>query len=150
MDSLFDPSGNGRMVERIRSLDADAAAEWGSMSAPQALAHCRAAMAVAIGRATPKRSFIGLLLGGIFRSKIIDGPDPFRRDQPTDPRLLVADPDELEDEKAALVEAVQRFQALGPDGMPDGPHPFFGKLRPDQWDRLMSKHLDHHLRQFGA
>ncbi|MEM1448764.1 MAG: DUF1569 domain-containing protein [Planctomycetota bacterium] len=150
MDSLFDARGNGRVVERIRAISPDARAEWGKMSAPQALAHCRAAMDVAVGRATPKRSFIGLLLGGIFRSKIIDGPDPFRPNQPTDPRLVVADPDRLEDEKSALVASVQRFRELGPDGMPDGPHPFFGKLRPDQWDRLMSKHLDHHLRQFGA
>ncbi|TPW11975.1 MAG: hypothetical protein FD129_1557, partial [bacterium] len=30
------------------------------------------------------------------------------------------------------------------------PHPFFGNLNIDEWGRLSWKHLDHHLRQFGA
>ena len=28
-------------------------------------------------------------------------------------------------------------------------HSFFGRLSGDEWGRLMYKHLDHHLRQFG-
>jgi len=27
---------------------------------------------------------------------------------------------------------------------------FFGPLTADEWDRLLWKHLDHHLRQFGT
>jgi Protein of unknown function (DUF1569) len=30
------------------------------------------------------------------------------------------------------------------------PHPFFGALTVAEWDGLQWKHLDHHLRQFGA
>jgi hypothetical protein len=29
-------------------------------------------------------------------------------------------------------------------------HPFFGRLSGDEWGRLIYKHLDHHLRQFGV
>jgi len=29
-------------------------------------------------------------------------------------------------------------------------HSFVCKLRSEEWGRLMYKHLDHHLRQFGA
>ena len=29
-------------------------------------------------------------------------------------------------------------------------HAFFGKLTGEEWGRLMHKHIDHHLRQFGA
>ena len=29
-------------------------------------------------------------------------------------------------------------------------HPLFGKLTKKQWADLLRKHLDHHLRQFGA
>ncbi|MEP6513238.1 MAG: DUF1569 domain-containing protein [Parafilimonas sp.] len=28
------------------------------------------------------------------------------------------------------------------------PHPFFGKLKAEEWRTLTYKHLDHHLRQF--
>ncbi len=30
------------------------------------------------------------------------------------------------------------------------PHPRFGKIRKHLWGRLIWKHIDHHLRQFGG
>jgi hypothetical protein len=45
---------------------------------------------------------------------------------------------------------IDRFAAAGPAGCTAHPHAFFGSLAPDQWAILMYKHLDHHLRQFGA
>ncbi|MDZ4803510.1 MAG: DUF1569 domain-containing protein [Candidatus Eisenbacteria bacterium] len=30
------------------------------------------------------------------------------------------------------------------------PNPIFGNLSVDEWGKLSWKHLDHHLRQFGA
>mgnify|MGYP001794749648 CR=1 FL=1 len=32
----------------------------------------------------------------------------------------------------------------------DGAHAFFGRMPGQEWAILMYKHLDHHLRQFGA
>ena len=32
----------------------------------------------------------------------------------------------------------------------ENPHSFFGRLTPEEWAVLMYKHVDHHLRQFGA
>jgi hypothetical protein len=29
------------------------------------------------------------------------------------------------------------------------PHPFFGPLTKKEWDRLIYKHIDHHLKQFS-
>ncbi len=150
MDSLFDAKGSAAYVTRIRSLTPTTEAQWGKMNATQALAHCRLALNVALGDRPLKRSFIGLLLGGMFKKKMVDSPEPFRKNQPTDPRLVNLDAGDLAAEQTELVAAVERFTALGPGGMPSGPHPFFGKMSPEQWDRLMSKHLDHHLRQFGA
>jgi hypothetical protein len=45
---------------------------------------------------------------------------------------------------------IDRFAAAGPQGCTTHPHAFFGSLTPDEWAILMYKHLDHHLRQFGA
>ncbi len=43
---------------------------------------------------------------------------------------------------------VRRFAAAGPAGLSREPHPFFGSLTTAEWEVLMWKHLDHHLRQF--
>jgi Protein of unknown function (DUF1569) len=29
-------------------------------------------------------------------------------------------------------------------------HPFWGKMTYEDWNKLMWKHMDHHLKQFGA
>jgi hypothetical protein len=44
---------------------------------------------------------------------------------------------------------VRTFQQRGPTALAPE-HPFFGPLTATEWDRLQWKHLDHHLRQFGA
>ncbi len=53
-------------------------------------------------------------------------------------------------EQHRLSALIDRFAAAGPAGCTTHPHTFFGPLTPQEWAALMYKHLDHHLRQFGA
>jgi LPS sulfotransferase NodH len=62
----------------------------------------------------------------------------------------VTDERDLEAERRRLLDLVERFAAAGPAGCTTHPHSFFGRLTPREWAVLMYKHLDHHLRQFGA
>jgi hypothetical protein len=56
----------------------------------------------------------------------------------------------MEAERSRLRGLIDRFAAAGPSGCTTHPHTFFGPLTPDEWAELMYKHVDHHLRQFGA
>jgi transposase InsO family protein len=49
-----------------------------------------------------------------------------------------------------LKDCVREFHQGGEAKCTRHPHPFFGNLTPQEWSRGMYKHLDHHLRQFGA
>ena len=51
-------------------------------------------------------------------------------------------------EKQALLDVMSRF-AGAPADQPLAPSPVFGRLSRRGWGRLMWRHLDHHLRQFG-
>ena len=73
-----------------------------------------------------------------------------RRNTPTAPSLIVADERDFAVEQQRLATLIDRFVAAGPAGCTRHPHVFFGRLTPDEWGALMHKHLDHHLRQFGA
>lgn len=148
MTSLFVAADNAHFVQRLENLPADARPEWGKMSAPQMLAHCQRAMEVALGERKLKRAIIGRLFGGFAKRKYVAGTQPFPRNSPTDPNFIVADPRAFADEKAALIQLVHRLSA--PDVLTTEPHPFFGPMTPAEWDQLMVKHLDHHLRQFGG
>jgi len=149
MSSLFQPADSAAFVQRIESLQPEAKAQWGKMSAAQMLAHCQAPLRVAAGELKLKRGLIGILFGGLAKKKLV-GPQPFGRGLPTAPQFLVRDARDFGAERKKLVALVQEFTRRGPAGLTRDPHPFFGPLDTAEWDLLQVKHLDHHLRQFGV
>jgi hypothetical protein len=95
-----------------------------------------------------KRGLMGKLLGGWAKKKFIVSESPFGKNSPTDPQFRMTGEFDFERVRAGLIALVQRYGSEGAQA--DDPHPFFGPLSPGEWDRLMWKHIDHHLRQFGA
>lgn len=74
---------------------------------------------------------------------------PFPRGVPTAPELKDTEVGEWETDRAALLAAVERFAARAEEKeWPE--HPAFGALSRRAWGVLAYRHLDHHLRQFGA
>jgi hypothetical protein len=73
-----------------------------------------------------------------------------KRNSPTAPFLIVHEEPEFIAERARLSTLVDRFANGGPTTCTTHPHTFFGSMTPEQWAILMYKHVDHHLRQFGA
>jgi len=63
---------------------------------------------------------------------------------------VVKDDPDFEVERERLCGLIDRFATGGPAACTTHPHAFFGRLTPEQWSMIMYKHLDHHLRQFGA
>lgn len=147
--SLFDAAENVATLDRLRAITPETPVEWGKMDAAQMMAHCSVGLGVAMGELKFKRGLIGYLLGGLAKRSMI-GPKPFGRNMPTSPDFRIADPRELEVERTKLIELCERFTAGGPAVLTPDQHPFFGKMTSDEWDGLMWKHLDHHLRQFGV
>jgi hypothetical protein len=135
------------ITQRLAELNVDAAPKWGKMSLAQTLAHCQKPLLVAAGSLELKRGLIGLLFGRMAKKKFITSDAPFNQNSPTDPRFLNEAADKVEQERATLLGLIEGFVTSGP---PNFVHPFFGPLNETEWDRLMRKHLDHHLRQFGS
>jgi hypothetical protein len=148
VDSLFDPAARARTLERIGRLRPDANPQWGKLSAPGMLVHCRRPLLVAFGELRLKRGLPGLIFGGYAKRKYVLGGAPFGRNSPTDPAFLERDPGPFEQERVRLVEGIERFAR--PGAITVNVHPFFGPLTVSEWDTLMGKHLDHHLGQFGV
>jgi hypothetical protein len=104
---------------------------------------------MASGQLILPRLFIGRLIGPFVRP-IYTNEKPFSRSNPTDPKLVVSDRREFLREQEQLKVKVRQFYEGGEAKCTRHPHPFFGALPPADWSRGMYKHLDHHLRQFGA
>jgi hypothetical protein len=149
LKNLFQPEAVEEVVSRVETLQPSAQRQWGKMDVAQMMAHCSAALDMASGRLNPPRIFIGRLIGPFIRP-IYTNEKPFSQNNPTDKQLVVSDPRDFAREQERLKRCLREFHEGGEAKCTRHPHPFFGELTPQAWGRGMYKHLDHHLRQFGA
>jgi hypothetical protein len=149
MKNLFEQKTVEEVLSRIDSLQPLSPRQWGKMDVAQMMAHCSRAMDMASGTVNPPRMLMGRLIGSIFKP-IFTNEKPFGKNSPTDKELMIADPRDFAREREQLKLRVRRFSDGGEARCTRHPHPFFGSLTPEAWSRGMYKHLDHHLRQFGA
>ncbi len=105
---------------------------------------------MALGDVRPPRVLIGRALGPVVKRFALGNDEPMRRNSPTAPDLVISDERDFERERARLVVLVDRFASGAAAECTTHPHPFFGRITPAEWAELMYKHVDHHLRQFGA
>jgi hypothetical protein len=150
MRNLFEAARVDEIKRRMAQLRPESERQWGKMTAAQAVAHCSGGMELALGDRTPPRMFVGRIIGGIIKPKVLGNDEPLRRNSPTVKGLVVQDDRDLAKERERLCGLIDRFAAAGGRGCTAHPHSFFGPLTPDEWAILMYKHLDHHLRQFGV
>lgn len=149
MKNLFEKETVDEVIGRIDSLQPAVQRRWGKMSLAQMMAHCCAALDMASGKINPPRMLIGRILGP-FVKPIYTNEKPFAQNNPTEKTLVVSDSRDFSLERERLKDRLREFQAGGEANCTRHPHPFFGNLTPQEWSRGMYKHMDHHLRQFGA
>jgi Protein of unknown function (DUF1569) len=150
MEDLFDPATAEQFRRRIRSVTPESQRQWGKMSAAQMMEHCARGLEMATGESKPPRKLIGRLLGPVVKPMALKEGEPMRRNSPSAPVLIVGDEMDLESSRTRLLGVLDRFVAGGEQRCTRHPHAFFGAMTPKEWSTIMYKHLDHHLRQFGA
>ncbi len=148
MLTLADPATRDALILRVERLAPDAKGLWGRMTAPQMLAHCADALRMGLGElpVTPKNAALPRLaiVKWLFLNVLT-----FPKDAPTAAELKARAPEAWDTERAHLIALMQRVGT--PDALTrSAEHPLFGPLTRAQWGQLAWKHLDHHLRQFGA
>src|SRR5215475_1127334 len=149
MKTLFQQKTMDEVISRLDILQPTSVRQWGKMEVAQMMAHCSLSMDMALRKLNLPRVFIGRLLGPFFRSRAVDDK-PFEKNMPTGEKLLVTDQRDFLCERELLKRKLRQFHDGGEAQCTRHPQPFLGKLTPYAWSRIMYKHLDHHLRQFGV
>lgn len=149
MKNFFDQADAASIISRVQHINPASTPHWGKMTAAQMLAHCNAAMEMALGKKQVKRAWFSYLVGWLAKPMFLN-EKPFPKGLPTDPSLLAGDGNGVEEEKNKLIGQIQELASGGPGVVTTAAHSFFGKLTAEQWARGMYKHLDHHLQQFGV
>lgn len=150
MENLFEATRVEEVRQRLHRLRPDSQRQWGKMNLAQMLAHCSVGMEVAMGRIRPPRVLIGRIIGPAVKRVALRDGEPMRRNSPTSKVFLMKGDRDFGTEQRRLSGLIDEFIAAGPACCTTHPHASFGPLTPNEWGILMYKHLDHHLRQFGA
>lgn len=145
--NLFDPLVKQDLIQRINNLSPQSQPLWGKMNVAQMLAHLHLVVNVALGKHYPKGNFLLRLIGPLFKSKLWDNK-PYKHNLPTDPTfIMTGNEKDFEKEKQALLEVIAGFNE---QNIVSEKHPVFGKMTRENWSKAIWKHIDHHLKQFGA
>lgn len=148
MKNLLNIHNRESLIARIQLLSPEAPRRWGTMSAIQVVPHLTDPLRVAIGdrKAEPAN---GLFCKPLVSTFIVWWM-PWPKGAPTADKFIQGKkgtpPAEFERDKQALLLAIHRFAN---HSEPFQPSPVFGPLSRRAWGRLMYRHIDHHLRQFG-
>ena len=149
MKSLFEPAAYQEVLRRLDSIHTGSTRQWGKMTVSQMLEHAARTLEMASGKVPMTQRPIGRVLSWAFRKNFV-GPKPFPRNAPTGPFAIVTDEPELQPARERLEALLADLHAMGETGCDGNVHSFFGKLSGREWGITQYKHLDHHLRQFGA
>lgn len=148
MKSILDTQTQQEVIERIRSLSAHSQAQWGKMNVFQMLEHCALCEDMYQSTIQVKRSLIGRLIGGMILKQVLKDEKPFSKNSPTGKELMASkQTGDLELLKTEWINRINQYQQYQVSNFV---HPFFGPLTREQVGYLDYKHIDHHLRQFGA
>ena len=148
MGSILNESDRAAICTRLGTLSASSTARWGQMSVTGMLQHLRLSAQMAVGdldvASANKRVFQMFPLKHLILYVL-----PFPKGAPTATELLPAAAESFDEELAGVLALLDRIGAGQRDGA--GPaHPLFGPLSWREWGAATYKHVDHHLKQFGA
>ena len=148
MRSFWDRGTRDDYCRRIALLTPESTPRWGTFTAAQMVAHLNDSLRMAIGElptASKKGPFRYWPLKPLVLYVL-----PFPKGVPTAPELLArcASADLAEEQAAFRVLADRAASKPATDRWPE--HPAFGALDRTAWGKLGSKHIEHHLKQFGV
>jgi hypothetical protein len=148
MRSILNESDRAAIRSRVCALSPSSTARWGRMSVTGMLQHLRLAGQMAVGdlevACANKRAFHVFPLKHLLLYVL-----PFPKGAPTARELHPGAAASLDEERAAVLALLDRLGAGPREGT--GPaHPLFGPLSWREWGVATYKHVDHHLKQFGA
>lgn len=150
LPNIFEASTTKDLIHRINQLTPMTQRRWGKMTVDQMLAHICVPYEQALGERNDGPSmFMKIMLRLFFKNSMVNEV-PYKQNLPTAPSFIVVDRRDFEREKARIIAYIERVEKLGAEHFENKEQITLGKLKSIEWNNLLYKHTDHHLRQFGV
>lgn len=150
LPSIYDAAVAEDFITRINKLTPETQPLWGKMDVARMLAHCCVTYEYIFDERHDKPSFLmKFILKALVKRKVVS-EETYGKNSPTGPAFIIANAKDFEKEKARLINYVNKVLEKGPSFFQGKASNSFDVLTPTEWNNMMYKHLDHHLRQFGV
>ncbi|MEO0553195.1 MAG: DUF1569 domain-containing protein [Bacteroidota bacterium] len=148
--NIFYPDDYFVIQKRLDHVNAESLRLWGTMSVAQMMEHCSMQLELGLGKIEQADFEGSWLMRTAFGRWLFLYALPWPKGIRTPTRMDMVKnniyPDDFQFRKRNLFELLEQVRQS--PGLK--PHPFFGAMNKRVWGRLIWKHLDHHLRQFGC
>lgn len=140
------------VVERLAAIKRDAIPRWGLLRRDTMIEHLIWSLRHSMGRSRTIPFFGNCFTRYVTRPLVLAGAISLPKNMGL-PRhlqhqgIVNREPGDLETLQAILEDYLSLVQA---DELKPAPHPTFGRLDIDGWDRFHVLHFEHHLKQFGT
>jgi hypothetical protein len=149
LSNIFTDLNYAQIVDRLKGLEETSQRKWGTMTPAQMLRHCRSQIEFILAPSpdtvvlkTPFR-FAPVRWLSLY---VVPWPENAKTAPEMDVNKKLTDVQDFEQDKHLILEGLHKLYHTS---NVEAIHPLFGKMGKDQWGRVVWKHLDHHLRQFG-
>jgi hypothetical protein len=149
MESLWNKNYQAVLLSRIEQLHEKSPRKWGKMDVAQMLEHMNIAYKNAIDEVKVAKHPMSILASLKPIKKLLIFGMPFQKNLMTAKEYMIETPQNFEKNKADFIKTFNIITQKAKDNTFSS-HPIFGKLTYNEWGALLSKHLDHHLKQFGV
>jgi hypothetical protein len=150
MKNIFEQKTSTEFIERINKLTPQTQPKWGKMNVQQMLAHCNVTYEMAYETKHPKTTGFRKFMLKLFVKPIVVGDKPYSHNSRTAPEFLITDERKFEVEKQRLIDYINKTVSLGEKSFEGKESNSFGALSSKEWNTMFTKHLEHHLSQFGV
>ncbi len=152
MSNVFKPARHAELLRRLDGLRPDSTRKWGRMTPHQAVCHLSDSFKAILQDRPLEAQPMELKRRAIIRFIAFTLPKQWPEGVPTTPQVDAekggTPPGDFEADVAELKELLRRY--VDTDGRTLEPHYVWGELTRGEWGRYGYRHVDHHLRQFGA
>lgn len=148
--NIFNQSDYSAIVQRLSKLNPRSPRKWGAMNINQMIVHCGIQLKLGMGLIQQSEYEGSAIMRTVIGRWLFLYVIPWSKGLPTPSKMniLTMKPivEEFESERKDLIDLLYQVQSC----TALRPHPFFGEMNRQDWGRLIWKHLDHHLKQFGG
>jgi hypothetical protein len=148
MRTLNNAVDRAGIIRRLKTVAPDAKGRFGTLTAPRMITHLIDSSRMSMGEVEGLRTGMPVLSWPPFKQLLLYVLPIPKAKAKTAPQLLATSPTDMAKDVDRLCGLVERFAK--PDTTVGATHPAFGTMTRESWGILAYKHIDHHLRQFGA